>query len=317
MVRRRTAAPVVAAMVAALVLVVATACGSGGAGPGEVDAGAAIGGRAPAAPRPLTGATPAPMPTPAPTTPPPMAAVVPERMAAAATVPGTASAAAAPAPDSVADLAAARIPGIDVSKWQPAIDWPRVRAAGYRFAYVSAVGSYGVNPHFGAQWNGASAAGLYRGAYFFGDPTTGTGVGDADRLLTMAGDMRDGATLPPMLDVERHHDRPACNGVSPTVWASYIRTFLAEVTARVGVTPIVYTAAHFWQTCLGDSTEFSHTALFAAQPRVASPEPFAGWPRVMFWQHTVGRVPGIAAATDQDTFLGGLTDLRALLIPRR
>ncbi|ADP80448.1 Lysozyme [Pseudofrankia inefficax] len=227
---------------------------------------------------------------------------------------------AAPAPGPASAMAptpAAVIAGIDVSKWQPSIDWRQVRKAGYQFAYVGAVGSYGENPSFRTQYDGAAAAGLYRGAYFFANPATATGTADADRFLAMTGRLNDGTTLWPVLDVERHPKLAACDGIGPAAWTSYIRAFLARVTARTGVTPMIYTAANFWRTCLQNTAAFTRTTrLWAAQPRTLSPQPFAGWPRLTFWQHSTGQVPGVTATTDRDTFFGTLADLRGLVVTR-
>lgn len=246
----------------------------------------------------------------------------PTGAAAPPTVPVT-TAPALPAAESVdAAAAGAHIPpttsGIDVSMWQPDVDWHRTNAAGFRFAYVSVVGSAGDNPHFGRQWSDAKNAGIYRGAYYFGDPTTGTGKTHATRFLDMVGDMRDGRTLPPVLDVERHPHQAPCNGVHPAVWVEYVRSFVAEVQARTRTIPVIYTNRDFWQDCVGDTTAFARsTLLFAAQWNVAAPDVFGGWPRATFWQHSnTGRVPGIDANTDLDIFFGTPADLQTLTVPK-
>ena|GEM_PF-2553788 len=293
---------------AGLLLAAAGACGSDRAAP------ASPGHRAddPAAPAASASAVSPPVATPTPPLASPLASATGTALPSAAP---RAPRAAAPSPATPA--APTSIPGIDVSKWQPSIDWRQVSGAGYRFAYVAAVGSYGTNPHFRAQYSGAAAAGLYRGAYFFANPTIGTGTADADRFLTLLGDVHDGRTLWPVLDVERHPTLAACDGISPAAWTTYVRAFLTRVASRAGVTPVIYTAANFWRTCLGNSTAFARTTrLWAAQPRTLSPQPFAGWLRLTFWQHSTGAVPGITAATDRDAFFGTLSDLRALVVPR-
>ena len=58
--------------------------------------------------------------------------------------------------------------GIDVSKWQGEIEWPRVAASGVAFAMVRA--SYGrdsEDPRFKANISGAAASGLPCGAYHY------------------------------------------------------------------------------------------------------------------------------------------------------
>ena len=60
------------------------------------------------------------------------------------------------------------VKGIDVSVFDPVINWAKVRNQGYRFAYIRS--SYGVENNitktdtmFHAHWAGAKAAGMLRG----------------------------------------------------------------------------------------------------------------------------------------------------------
>lgn len=58
--------------------------------------------------------------------------------------------------------------GIDVSAYQPHIDWRAVAAGGDSFAFVKATeGASYVSPTFREQRDGAKAAGLLVGAYHF------------------------------------------------------------------------------------------------------------------------------------------------------
>lgn len=58
--------------------------------------------------------------------------------------------------------------GIDVSHHQGRIDWPRLPRQGVSFAYVKATeGGSHRDRMFGANWAGAKAAGLERGAYHY------------------------------------------------------------------------------------------------------------------------------------------------------
>ena len=55
--------------------------------------------------------------------------------------------------------------GIDVSSYQGAIDWPKVAAAGVRFAIVKASDWKQADKRFTRNWHGSAAAGLRRSAY--------------------------------------------------------------------------------------------------------------------------------------------------------
>lgn len=98
---------------------------------------------------------------------------------------------------------------VDVSRWQGTIDWAKVKAAGYQGAMLRALGnSKGdkpskpyVDPTFAANYNGARAAGLDVGAYYYTKAIT---FAEADVELSMLRDALDGKafTMPIAVDVE-------------------------------------------------------------------------------------------------------------------
>lgn len=58
--------------------------------------------------------------------------------------------------------------GVDVSRYQGTIDWPRIAAQNIQFAYLKATeGSSHVDPTFAINLDGSRAAGLRTGAYHF------------------------------------------------------------------------------------------------------------------------------------------------------
>src|SRR5664279_6433410 len=60
------------------------------------------------------------------------------------------------------------IHGIDVSKFQGDINWNSVADSGVKFAYIKASeGGDHLDERFQANWDGAKAAGIQRGAYHF------------------------------------------------------------------------------------------------------------------------------------------------------
>ncbi|MDD6726932.1 MAG: glycoside hydrolase family 25 protein [Lactimicrobium massiliense] len=96
--------------------------------------------------------------------------------------------------------------GIDVSKWQGSIDWNAVKAAGIEFAIIKAGGSdngFYQDPCFEAYYNGAKAAGLHVGAYYFVGPactSAADGAADAKRFMAqLAGKQFD---FPVYIDFE-------------------------------------------------------------------------------------------------------------------
>ena len=63
--------------------------------------------------------------------------------------------------------------GVDVSKYNGAVNWQQVAASGMKFAFVK-VGSTksGIDPQFAANITGAQAAGLKTGVYIYSYATT-------------------------------------------------------------------------------------------------------------------------------------------------
>jgi len=207
--------------------------------------------------------------------------------------------------------------GVDVSNYQPSVDWRAVRNSGRRFAFVLASdGPSFTSPTFRSQYRGAKAAHLIRGAYHFGRPGSGTAKAQADRFTRLAGTTRDGVTLPPALDMEASPHGPACYGFSPRRIVSWIRIFLAEVHRNTGRVGILYTGPGFWQSCTANSTALNHHALWTADYGVPTPHSYGGWPVWTFWQHSsTGHVPGIPGNVDVDLFNGSGSRLHALATP--
>lgn len=63
--------------------------------------------------------------------------------------------------------------GIDISKYQPTVDFAKVKAAGYDFVIIRAgLGKGTVDSYFEKHYNAAKQAGLYVGAYWYSYATT-------------------------------------------------------------------------------------------------------------------------------------------------
>ena len=192
--------------------------------------------------------------------------------------------------------------GVDVASYQhpngAAINWPRVRASGIRFAAVKATeGAYYRNPHALADLAHARAAGLSAVAYAFAIPN-GNGasrspVTQADHLLRYLGPMS--RRVPVMLDIEYNPYGRECYGLTARAMVSWISSFNSEVKAKTGRKPILYVPASWWAACTGSNTGFGQRHLwvpdYTTAPRPRLP---AGWRTWSFWQYTsIGTVPGI------------------------
>ena len=93
--------------------------------------------------------------------------------------------------------------GVDVSSYNGELNWKSIAAAGFDFAIIRAGSSLsGKDPYFEANYNGARAAGLDIGAYFYSEDTT---LGD---ILDSAKELKDILTgkkfeYPIYLDIEK------------------------------------------------------------------------------------------------------------------
>jgi GH25 family lysozyme M1 (1,4-beta-N-acetylmuramidase) len=211
--------------------------------------------------------------------------------------------------------------GVDVSSWQhpggAAIDWSKVAAPGsdIRFAAVKATeGAYYQNPYALSDLAGAKAAGLSVVAYAFAIPNgngkSSSPVDQADYLLAYLG--TESSTVPIMLDIEYNPYGAECYGLNTTAMVSWISAFDAEIQAKTGRQPIIYTPPGWWSTCTGGSAAFSQLPLWVPDySSSGSPSLTPGWTSWTLWQYTsTGTVNGI-----QDALHTDLDQAPALLKP--
>ncbi len=200
--------------------------------------------------------------------------------------------------------------GIDVSNWQASIDWTKVAAAGKAFAIIKASeGTSYTDPYYATNHDGARAAGLRTGAYHFAQPdaTPNDAILEADHFVAVLGLVK--GDLIPALDLE------VSGGLNVTALQAWVTSWLGEVTAKLGVRPMIYTSPNFWKNNMGDSSALAaagYKTLWIAHWGVTSPTmPANGWGGHgwTFWQYTSsGSVPGISTGrVDLDRYNG--TDL--------
>jgi GH25 family lysozyme M1 (1,4-beta-N-acetylmuramidase) len=193
--------------------------------------------------------------------------------------------------------------GVDVASFQhpngDSINWTQVAQAGIQFAAVKVTeGAYYQNPYALSDLAQAKAAGLSVMAYAFaipnGNGSSASPVVQADYLLSY---LATAGGPPPviMLDMEYNPYGAQCYGLSKSAMTAWITGFTAEIQAKTGQDPIIYTPAPWWQTCTGGVAYWKQLPLWVPD-LVSATNPIlpAGWTNWGFWQYSsTGTVSGI------------------------
>ncbi|MGL5081260.1 MAG: GH25 family lysozyme [Microcoleaceae cyanobacterium] len=186
------------------------------------------------------------------------------------------------------------IKGIDVSDYQPNVNWKAVASSGISFAIIkSTEGATYQAEVFPNYWKQTKANGLIRGAYHFFRAATNV-QGQVDNFMkTVKLEVGD---LPPVLDVE------SMDGVSAGDLLDRMGQWLEIIERETGFRPIVYTYPGFWQQL--NTSRFSNYPLWIAHYTTATtPLVPSGWKDWMFWQFTDrGTVNGVDGGTDVNVF---------------
>ena len=193
--------------------------------------------------------------------------------------------------------------GIDVSKWNGTIDWNAVRDSGVSFVIVrcgyrgSSTGVLVTDPKFKSNVQGARAAGLKVGVYFFTQAINEVeAVEEASMTLSLIKGL--GIGYPVFIDTEACGGR--ADGISAEQRTAVCRAF-CETIKSGGYTPGVY-ASKAWYNNNVNFGSLSGYKIWLAQ--YASKPTFSG--KYDLWQHTAkGSVDGIKGNVDMNiSYLG-------------
>ncbi|KAF7360153.1 Secreted hydrolase [Mycena venus] len=248
----------------------------------------------------------------------------------------------------VAKTKRAQPQGIDVSNHQATVNWASVKANGVSFVYIKATEGTSssstilaapayltsslpiafLDPTFSSRYEGATKAGLIRGAYHFAHPDSSSGATQAKYFLAHGGRRYfislvrlvsyighaggwsgDGVTLPGALDIEYNPSGAECYGLSHSAMVSWISDFSSTYHAATTRYPVIYTTTDWWTTCTGNSAAFaSNNPLWIAHYSSSIGTLPAGWSFTTFWQYAdSGPNPG-----DQDLFNGDAAGLKRM-----
>ncbi|HXZ42853.1 MAG TPA: GH25 family lysozyme [Terriglobales bacterium] len=199
------------------------------------------------------------------------------------------------------------VSGIDISHYNGSVNFAQLAAGALAFVYVKASeGQLTKDPLYATNYAGLQQNQIPRGAYHFFYPQLDAQA-QASNFLSVVTQLNAG-DLPPVLDVEVSGEQ------SPSAIAAAMQQWLDAVQQNLGRTPMIYTAAGFWNTALGGTTSFASYPLWVAEyTGNSSPRLPAGFTNYVFWQYSQsGSVPGIASNVDMDQFNGSSSDLNQL-----
>ena len=190
--------------------------------------------------------------------------------------------------------------GVDVSRWQADIDWPKLRTQGANFAFIKATdGGDHLDPMFRKNWRAAHEAGLKRGAYhfFYWCRTAGE---QADWFIRNV--PRDPSALPPVIDVEYNGESSCKRRLSPEKIREKMQVFMDKLERHYGQRPIIYTAPDFYRDNLQGAFLDYPFWLRAVAEHPSKVYPGRKW---IFWQYSgSGLSHGVEGKIDLNVFHG-------------
>ncbi|QFJ54419.1 GH25 family lysozyme [Pseudobutyrivibrio xylanivorans] len=183
---------------------------------------------------------------------------------------------------------AAGIQGVDVSKYQGAINWAAVAQSGMSYAFIKAGSTKsGIDPYFAANVTGAQAAGIRTGVYIYSYATTVEAAAQEAALVLQWIEPYN-VNFPVAFDIEDGVQK----GLDANTCTAIANTFCSVISAA-GYTPIVYTYANFYKS------HFTSALLYDKWiAQYSDHNDIAGW---AIWQYSSGgAVAGISGRVDMN-----------------
>ena len=188
------------------------------------------------------------------------------------------------------------IHGIDVSFYEPNIDWATVKGTGLaNYAFIRAGQGIVADTHFGRHREGAKSVGIPWGAYWFYDPRyrTVNPKRQAEKFVeTLGGDLGE---LPLVIDIEAYSKGP-WHG-----WRNWYDFMERVKTLLPGKRMMIYTGFYFWRDQGPWASDvlrhqyfaqydlwlafYPHHADTTMTPDRAGLVPLRGWKTWTFWQY--------------------------------
>ena len=198
--------------------------------------------------------------------------------------------------------------GLDVSYHQGEVDWAAVKAAGYDVAIIQAgrrgytKGGLTEDDCFAANMDGALAAGMRVGVYFFSQAiSVQEAIEEAEMTLRLIRPYRDRITMPVYYDWEKIYEydtEPRTAGLDTNILSDCAVAFCETVRAA-GYEPGLYFNRHTGYYGF-DLTRLQDVSMWFALPEAKFPSFYY---RVDAWQYSfTAEVPGVSTPTDVNLF---------------
>ena len=198
------------------------------------------------------------------------------------------------------------IHGIDISRYNPPLDWKRAQAAGVEFAFIKVTeGRENVDPKFKRHWKGAMSVGMPASPYHFyywcapPEAQARNYIRNVPKSLT---------SLPPVLDLEWNPQSPTCKRrPKKREVLRVVKKWLDIVERHYKQKPIIYVPIDFHRDIFANY-ELPGYQYWLRSVR-AQPERRFGKRPWVFWQYSgTGLATGIKGAVDLNVFNGTRED---------
>ncbi len=192
--------------------------------------------------------------------------------------------------------------GIDISRYNETIDWPRIKRAGVDFAFIKATeGKDNRDVRYSEHWQAARRAGIPRSAYHFYYFCATPEAQARNYINTVP---KSDRSLPPILDVEWNPNSPTCTKrPSPRVVRDLLGRWLRIIEKHYGQKPIIYTTVDFHRENLAQGGLPNYQ--YWLRSVIAEPKYVYSKRDWTFWQYTgTGKIPGIKGKVDINAYKG-------------
>ena len=168
--------------------------------------------------------------------------------------------------------------GVDVSKYQGAIDWNQLIEQDISFAYIKATeGSSHVDEYYDANFNNALKTGIRVGAYhFFSFESSGKKQAETYcKNVSITEGM-----LPPVIDVEYYGDKKGVDDIDVDAVRKNLREMVDILEEEYGLKPVLYVTKNSYDTIVSgyfDDCDLWYRSVYSKVPKDVK------W---TFWQYS-------------------------------